>query len=155
MTHEVDTVAAPTHFAEGGLKFSAGSPDVCGAVGIAAAIKFTEQSGHKELIEHNHVLTEHALALLSELKGLRILGTKSAENRIAVFTFVLAGRKAMDVVNELDAEGIAVRGGDMAALPLLKRMGVTEAVRASCYHYTTTDDVDRLVSVLQGIQKAV
>jgi cysteine desulfurase/selenocysteine lyase len=149
MTHEVDIAAAPTHFAEGGLKFSAGSPDVCGAVGIAAAIKFTESLGNKILMEHNRELTQHALARLGEVKGLKILGPKSAENRISVFTFALEGRKAMDVVAELDAEGIAVRGGDMAALPLLKRLGVNEAVRASCYHYTTTEEIDRLVSVLQ------
>ena len=48
----------------------------------------------------------------------------------------------------LDAEGIAVRGGDMAALPLLRRFGLDEAARASCYLYTTTDEIDRLADVL-------
>jgi selenocysteine lyase/cysteine desulfurase len=57
----------------------------------------------------------------------------------------------MDMVKSLDAQGIAVRGGDMAALPLLKRLGVNEAVRASCFHYTTAEEIDRLVSVLQSI----
>ncbi len=151
MTHEVDIAGPPTHFAEGGLKFSAGSPDVCGAVGIAAAIKFTESVGHKNLTEREQVLTKHALARLGEVKGLKILGPKSAENRISVFTFTLEGRKAMDVVTALDREGIAVRGGDMAALPLLKRMGANEAVRASCFHYTTTEEIDYLVSVLKQI----
>lgn len=151
MTHEVEIAGPPTHFAEGGLKFSAGSPDVCGAVGIAAAIKFTESVGYKNLMEREQVLTKHALARLGEVKGLKILGPKSAENRISVFTFTLEGRKAMDVVGLLDQAGIAVRGGDMAALPLLKRMGVNEAVRASCYHYTTTEEIDYLVSVLKQI----
>jgi len=151
MTHEVDIAAAPTHFAEGGLKFSAGSPDVCGAVGIAAAIKFTEGLEQKELIEHGNNLTRHGLARLGEVNGLKILGPKSAENRIAVFTFALEGHNAMDMVKSLDAQGIAVRGGDMAALPLLKRLGVNEAVRASCFHYTTAEEIDRLVSVLQSI----
>jgi cysteine desulfurase/selenocysteine lyase len=64
----------------------------------------------------------------------------------------MEGRKAMDVVGALDQEGIAVRGGDMAAMPLLKRLGVNEAVRASCFHYTTTDEIDKLVSVLRRIQ---
>src|SRR5882724_2280314 len=151
MTHEVDTAAAPTHFAEGGLKFSAGSPDVCGAVGIAAAIEFAESLGSKALIEHNGMLTRHALGRLAEVKGLKILGPKSPENRISVFTFPLEGHKAMDVVKALDEQGIAVRGGDMAALPLLKRLGMNEAVRASCFHYTTTEEIDRLVTVLQSI----
>jgi cysteine desulfurase / selenocysteine lyase len=152
MTHQVDIAGPPTHFAEGGLKFSAGSPDVCGAIGIAAAIAFTESVGRKNLMEHDHEITTHTLARLGEVKGLKMLGPKSAENRISVFTFALEGRKAMDVVGLLDQEGIAVRGGDMAALPLLKRMGVNEAVRASCFHYTTTEEIDRLVSVLRRIQ---
>ena len=97
------------------------------------------------------LLTRHGLARLGEVKGLKILGPKSAENRIAVFTFALEGHNAMDMVKALDAQGIAVRGGDMAALPLLKRLGVNEAVRASCFHYTTTGEIDRLVSVLQSI----
>lgn len=58
-------------------------------------------------------------------------------------------RQALDVVQALDAMGIAVRGGDLASLPLLKRIGVTAAVRASCYAYTAAEEVDLLVAALQ------
>jgi cysteine desulfurase/selenocysteine lyase len=69
-------------------------------------------------------------------------------DRLPVFTFTVAGVPMSRMVRALDERGIAVRGGDMAALPLLRRFGASEAVRASCYLYTTTDEIDRLVDVM-------
>lgn len=54
----------------------------------------------------------------------------------------------------IDAQGVAVRGGDMAALPLLRRFGIAEAVRASCYLYTTTEEIDRMMDVLRHHARA-
>ena len=68
-----------------------------------------------------------------------------------VFTFTLPGITAAATAAELDRRGIAVRAGDMAALPLLKRFGVTEAVRASAYVYSTPGDLDRLGDALEEI----
>ena len=69
-------------------------------------------------------------------------------------TFTLSGHAATAVASELDRRGIAVRAGDMAALPLLKRFGVSEAVRASAYVYSTTGDFDRLADALSEIVRA-
>jgi cysteine desulfurase / selenocysteine lyase len=66
-----------------------------------------------------------------------------------VFSFVIENRPVLDVVKDLDALGIAVRGGDLASLPVLKRMGVTAAVRASCYAYTLSEEIDQLITALQ------
>jgi cysteine desulfurase/selenocysteine lyase len=66
-----------------------------------------------------------------------------------VFSFVIENRQVLDVVKELDTMGIAVRGGDLASLPLLKRMGVNAAIRASCYAYTSTEEIDQLVAALR------
>ena len=68
--------------------------------------------------------------------------------RIALFSFALANRTASDVMSRLDACGIAVRAGDLASLPLLKQFGLRSAVRASCYLYTSHDDVDALADAL-------
>ena len=65
-----------------------------------------------------------------------------------VFTFVIDGKSPGAIAKALDAKGIAIRAGDMAALPLLKRFGVSEAARASAYVYSTTNDLDRLVQAL-------
>jgi cysteine desulfurase/selenocysteine lyase len=80
-----------------------------------------------------------------------VLGDVSAPFRIPVFSFVLEGRTTSSVVEALDRRGIGVRGGDLAALPLLKRFGMTDAVRASGYVYSTPEDIERLSEALQDI----
>jgi cysteine desulfurase/selenocysteine lyase len=121
---------------------------VAGAVGLAAAIEFRESLGLKDLWAREQELTRYALSRFRDMKGLRILGPTEPNNRISIFSFVIESSQALDIVKALDATGIAVRGGDLASLPLLKRMGVTAAVRASCYVYTTTEEIDRLVAEL-------
>lgn len=149
MAHDVELESIPTHFAEGGLKFEAGTPNVPGAVGLAAAVEFLESLGRERLWRREQELTGHALARFKEVKGLRILGPTDPDNRVSVFSFVIENRKVLHVVKELDAMGIAVRGGDLASLPVLKRMGVTAAVRASCYAYTSTEEIDQLIAALR------
>ena len=73
------------------------------------------------------------------------------DRRVPVFTFTLEGLAPTTVARALDARGIAVRAGDLAALPLLKRFGAAEAVRASAYVYTTLSDIDRLADALHEI----
>lgn len=149
MAHEVDFESRSTHFAEGAWKFEAGTPNVPGPLGLTAAIQFLESLGRKDLWTREQELTQHALSAFKKVKGLRILGPTEPNNRIPVFSFVLEKSEALDIVKALDAMGFAVRGGDLASLPLLKRMGVTAAVRVSCYAYTTAEEVDLLVAALQ------
>jgi len=137
------------------LKFEAGTPNVAGAVGLAAAVEFLESFDRKALWKREQELTRYALSQLQEVKGLRIIGPTESKDRISVFSFVLENRQALEVVLALDAMGIAVRGGDLASLPLLKRMGVTAAVRASCYAYTTAEEVNLLVTALQKERRAL
>ena len=86
------------------------------------------------------------------MPGLQVLGSLADEHtRLPVFTFTLPGVPVARIVRALDDRGVAVRAGDMAALPLLKRFGLTEAVRASCYLYTTTEEIDRLIDGLREL----
>ena len=150
MAHDVELESAPSHFAEGGLKFEAGTPDVPGAVGLAAAMEFLESLDRAKLWAHEQELTRYALSEFKKVRGLRVLGSAEPNGRISVFSFVVASKQALDVVKMLDAAGIAVRGGDLASLPLLKRMGVNAAVRASCYVYNTKEEMDQLIASLKG-----
>jgi len=150
MAHDVDTGSAPAHFAGGSLKFEAGTPNVHGAVGLAAAVNFLVSLDRKTLWAREQELTQYALSSLKKIKGLRILGSAEPNERISLFSFVVENRQPLEVVSELDALGIAVRGGDLASLPLLKRLGVTAAVRASCYVYTSSEEIDRLIAGLHG-----
>jgi cysteine desulfurase/selenocysteine lyase len=149
MAHDVEIESVPTHFAGGGLKFEAGTPNVPGAVGLATAVEFLESLGREALWTREQELTRHALSRFKEVKGLRILGPTEPKDRVSVFSFIIENRQALDVVQALDGMGIAVRGGDLASLSLLKRMGVTAAVRASCYAYTSADEINYLIAALQ------
>jgi cysteine desulfurase/selenocysteine lyase len=151
MAHEVELESAPARFAEGALKFEAGTPNVAGAVGLAAAVRFLESLGRNELWRREQEITEYALASLSKIQGLRILGPTKASERISVFSFLVENGKPLDIAASLDRLGVAVRAGDLASLPALKRFGVTAAVRASCYIYTSTEDIDRLIAGLQQL----
>ncbi len=146
MAHEVDFDRAVME--HGALKFQAGTPDVAGPVGLAAAIDFLTATGKDATWRHDQDLVRHGLARLREVKGLRIIGPPSAADRVPVFTFVIEGQSPVAIAKALDARAIAIRAGDMAALPLLKRFGVSEAARASAYVYSTTTDLDRLVEAL-------
>jgi cysteine desulfurase/selenocysteine lyase len=88
------------------------------------------------------------LRRLSAIPRLRLIGPRTVTDRVPVFTFVVEGQAAGAVAQMLDQRGIAVRAGDMAALPLLRRFGATEAVRASAYVYSTPADFDRLADAL-------
>lgn len=154
MAHEVDGASA--RFERGGLKFQAGTPNVSGAIGLAAAIDVLDRFDLAAIRRHDTELVRHFRDRTAAIPGLRVLGTLAApDERLPVFTFTLAGVAAASIVKQLDAAGVAVRGGDMAALPLLRRFGVAEAVRASCYLYTTVDEVDRLVEALDAIARRV
>jgi cysteine desulfurase / selenocysteine lyase len=151
MAHDADLERAD--YAPGALRFGAGTPSVADAVGLAAAIRFLEGLDRDTVWRRERALVAHALDRLGAVPGLRILGSARPEDRIGVFSFVLEGKEPAAVLAELDRRGIAIRAGDLASLPLLRRFGVTRAARASLYLYTTEAEVDRLADALTEIAK--
>ena len=147
MAHDVDLDSR--HYSEGALKFGAGTPNVADAIGFAAAARYLREIGWDALRRHERLITRRMLDGLARVRGLHLLGASDAAARIGVFAFTIDGRKPAEIVTALDAKGIALRAGDLAALPLLKRLGVTSAARASCYLYTTPAEIDRLLNALQ------
>jgi cysteine desulfurase / selenocysteine lyase len=146
MAHAADFSQA--EYEHGALKFQAGTPDVAGPVGLAAATRVFDAIGRDALRDHEHDLVAYGLKRLTAIPRLRLIGPRAPADRVPVFTFVVEGRAAATVAQVLDQQGIAVRAGDMAALPLLRRFGATEAVRASAYVYSTRNDIDRLADAL-------
>lgn len=151
MAHDVE-LEGPIPYEHGALEFGAGTPNVSGPAGLAKAIDYLHRIGRDALRHHEQSLTEYALKRLGDVRGMRILGPRTVTNRIPVFTFTIEGRTPAEIVSDLDVAGIAVRAGDLASLPLLKRLGVTAAARASCYLYTDLQDIDRLVDALNQTQ---
>jgi cysteine desulfurase / selenocysteine lyase len=133
------------------LKFEAGTPKIAEAIGLAQAIKYLSEIGMKRIWEHNRNLTEYALKKLGEIEGLKIFGSRSAENRTAVISFSINGIHPHDVSSILDKQGVAVRGGHMCAQPLVSKvLGVDSVTRASLYFYNSLEDIDLMI---EGIKR--
>ena len=143
--HEYSTWAEVPH------KFEAGTPNIAGTVGLAAAVDYLEDVGLDAIHQHEMALTRRAVSLLSEVDGIRILGPTDLDDRAGVVPFVLEGTSAQDVATILDAQGIAVRAGHHCAQLVVDRFGVSATVRASFYLYNSTEEVKRLVA---GVETA-
>lgn len=133
------------------FRFEAGTPNVAGAVGLAAALDVLEGFGRDAVSAHEARLTALTLERLREVPGLRLLG--SPTHRAGVFSFLLEGvpLSAVDVGTRLDLEGIAVRTGHHCCQPLMQRFGVPGTVRASLAVYNTAEEVEHLAAALRSI----
>jgi cysteine desulfurase/selenocysteine lyase len=149
MAHDVDTDSWT--LSPGALKYGAGTPNVSGAVGLAAAMTFIDSIGRAEMWRHEQEITRRTLERLRAIKKVRLIGSTNAAEKVAVFAFNVDGKQPPEVLAALDKEGIAIRAGDLAALPLLKHYGVTRAARASAYLYTTLADVDAFADALERL----
>ena len=140
-------------FAELPHKFEAGTPNVAGAVGLAAAVDWLRGLPRDAVASHEVALARYALERLPDVPGVRIIGPPRAEGRVAVFSLELDGVHPHDIATILDSEGIAIRAGHHCAQPLMRRLGVPATARASCFLYTTTDEIDRLAEGLDVARK--
>jgi cysteine desulfurase/selenocysteine lyase len=127
-------------------KFEAGTPDISGAVGLAAAMDYVENLGLEALAAHEQRLLALATAELARLPGIEIIGT--APEKASVLSFTMAGVHPHDLGTILDAEGVAVRTGHHCAMPVMTFFGIPATARASFGCYNTADDVARLVAAL-------
>ncbi|HET9475739.1 MAG TPA: aminotransferase class V-fold PLP-dependent enzyme [Steroidobacteraceae bacterium] len=149
MAHAIDLESEQLE--DAGRRFCAGTPNASGAIALAAAINHLGSLGRPAIERHESELSAHGLEALQSIPGLRILGPRTAEGRVPVFSFVIESLTPLEIMRALDEEGIAIRAGDLSALPLLKRFGVGAAARASCFLYTRPDEIDRMVRVLRRL----
>jgi cysteine desulfurase/selenocysteine lyase len=133
------------------FKFEAGTPNVAGAIGTAAAIQFFNSIDISELSVYEHMLLTKATVQLQEIPGVQIFGT--TQNKAAIISFNLKGAHHSDVGQILDQMGIAVRVGHHCTQPLLKKFGLTGTIRASFSIYNTVDDINQLVRAVQKAQR--
>jgi len=132
-------------------KFEAGTPNIAGAVGMAAAADYLDGVDRAAIHEHEKSLTRHAISLLADVDGLRIFGPGVLEERAGVVPFVIDGTSAQDVATILDAEGIAVRAGHHCAQLVVDRFRVSATTRASFYLYNTVEEVEQFA---EGVRTA-
>jgi cysteine desulfurase/selenocysteine lyase len=132
-------------------KYEAGTPNIAGGIGLGAALDYLDNVGMASVISHEQELLNYTLESLSDLPGIELYG--SSEERVGVITFNIKGIHPHDVAGILDEEGIAVRSGHHCAQPLMRRLGIENAVRVSLYIYNTEEDIDRLTSTLHKITR--
>ena len=103
-------------------KFEAGTPNISGAVGLGRAIDFVNEIGIEAIEAHEHALVAYATEQLSEIKGVRLIGT--ADDRAGLVSFLIEGVHPHDIGTILDGEGIAIRAGHHCAQPVMERFGI-------------------------------
>jgi len=128
-------------------RFEAGTPNIAGAIGLAAAADYLDGIGRPEIFKHDVDLALYGLARLREVPGLRVLGT--ARERAGVISFVMDAAHPHDLTTFADRYGLAMRGGHHCNQPLMRRFGVTGSTRASFYLYNTREEIDRMIEILQ------
>ncbi|MPY77725.1 MAG: SufS family cysteine desulfurase [Actinophytocola sp.] len=145
-------------FASPPQRFEAGVPMTSQAVGLGAAVDYLNSIGMDNIAKHEHELTRAAVAGLSAIDGVRIVGPGIDEDgdvhdRGGAVSFVVDGVHPHDVSQVLDSLGIAVRVGHHCAWPLHRRLGIPATVRASFYLYNQPSDVDALVAGVREAQR--
>ena len=129
-------------------KFEAGTPNMGGAVGLAAAIDYLDGIGLARIAAYEHGLLEYATARLGTVEGLDIVGT--ARDKASLVSFTLAGVHPHDLGTILDQSGIAIRTGHHCAMPVMEYFGVPATARASFAFYNTRAEIDLLVEAVDA-----
>ncbi|MDO3385131.1 cysteine desulfurase [Gilvimarinus sp. SDUM040013] len=146
----IETVSfAGTTFNKLPYKFEAGTPNIAGAVGLAAAVEFLQGIDRTAADQHETQLLARAEQELDALGGYQIVG--KASQRVAVLSFIGDFAHPQDIGMILDKQGVAVRTGNHCAQPIMDQFGIPGTVRASFSLYNTVEDVDRLIA---GLAKA-
>jgi cysteine desulfurase/selenocysteine lyase len=140
-----------TTFADPPHRFEAGTPNIAGFVGLAAAIDYLGALDHEGVAAHQKDLLAHASEALRAVPGVRLIG--EAAHKVPVISFLVEGAHAHDLATLLDHEGIAVRSGHHCAHPLMQFYGVPATLRASLAFYNTHAEIERFVEALLRVRR--
>ncbi len=142
-----------TTFAEPPARFEAGTPNIAGAVGLAAAIEFMASLDDDAAMMHERALHERMRRGLLGIDGVSLLAT--GVDRAPLESFTLEGGHPHDIATILDMQGVAVRAGHHCAQPLMDRFGVPATIRASVACYNTQDEIDAFLAALKSAAEAL
>lgn len=135
-----------TTFAPPPERFEAGTPNIAGAIGLAAAVDYIDQFDREAMQRHEAALLEQATGMIEGMDGVTILGR--ASDKISVLSFLVEGVHSHDIATFLDVEGVAIRAGHHCCQPLMTHFGISGTNRASFGLYNTEADVGHFVEAL-------
>lgn len=130
-------------------KFEAGTPNIAGGVGLGAAVDYLHTLGLHEIAAHENQVLSYATEKLSEIDGLRIIGT--ARDKASVISFILGDIHPHDLGTIIDHYGVALRTGHHCAMPVMQFFGVPATARVSFGLYNTQQEVDVFVDALRKV----
>jgi cysteine desulfurase/selenocysteine lyase len=139
-----------TDFADPPARFEAGTPNIVGAIGLAAAMDYVESIGLAAIGQHEQRLLAQGTELLSRIDGLRLIGR--AAHKAGILSFVLDGIHPHDAATLLDRRGLALRAGHHCAQPAMDRFGVAGTLRASLGLYTSQEELEILAEGVKEVQ---
>ena len=139
-------------------RFTAGTPDVASAVGLAAACDYLKKLGMRKVEQHDRELVSYALEKLQQFPEIKIIGpTKSLSqqslDRLGSVAFIHQAAHAHDVSQILDSEGVAVRSGHHCTMPLHNHFKWQATTRASFQVYNSKNEIDVLVRGLEKVRQ--
>ena len=132
-------------------KFEAGTPNIAGAIGLAAAIDYLERIGRDRIFQHDEALALYAMKRLGEMPDVRVLGPR--DRRGALVSFVMSRAHPHDVTTFADRHGLALRGGHHCNQPLMRKLGLPGTARASFYFYNQREEIDAMIDILGEAQR--
>jgi cysteine desulfurase / selenocysteine lyase len=136
-----------TEYVDGPLKFEAGTPNIEGAIALAAALNYVNAIGIDQIAAHEQELLKDANEKLRSINGIRFIGT--AKEKAGVISFVVGNIHPFDIGTILDQQGIAVRTGHHCTQPLMAKFGIPGTVRLSFGLYNTIEEIDQFILALQ------
>jgi cysteine desulfurase/selenocysteine lyase len=135
-------------------KFEAGTPHISGGVGLMEAVNYLKRIGMDNVKAHEEMLTEYAMRRMQECcKKVEIYGPKDPSAKCGIIPFGIVGLSSHDIALFLDNYGIMVRSGYHCAQPLHQLLKLNSSARVSFYIYNMREEIDRLVEVLQEIER--
>lgn len=140
-----------TEYAGLPAKFEAGTPNISGAIGLAAAIDYLWTLDLDSIAAYEAYLLEYATNAIRSVKGYNIVGT--AALKVPVISFVHGKIHPHDIGTIMDTEGIAVRTGHHCAMPLMDFFEIPATCRLSLSFYNTKQEVDRFIETLHKVKE--
>lgn len=142
---------AKTEYQDIPHRFEAGTPDIAGVIGLAAAIEYVEAIGWDWIYAHERELIAYGLDALNGLPGIHVVG--AGAERSAILSFVVDGIHPHDLGTILDQHNVAIRAGNHCAQPLMAKLGLYSTARASLGLYNEMADIDALRDALAAAQR--
>ena len=140
-----------TTFKNPPYRFEAGTPPIAQAIGLKVALDYVSSLGFKHIEMHEKNLLDYGTKRLKSIENLKIFG--HANDKVAIFSFIVEGIHPFDLASIMDRQGVAVRVGQHCAEPLMDRLQVDSTVRASLGLYNNYEDIDAMILSIEKAKR--